>query len=228
MNTKPLSEILAQKVLNNQLGSFYIIHYKNEDDCQNFIDHFKKTQSSLMDHPDFLTIECDKGESSYKVDSQSIKSFIHFLNYHPIKLKKRFVFFKEAHLLSDIVSNKLLKTFEELSQEYCLFLFCPHGEELLSTVLSRGIKVALKGPKIANSEQHKMSLNELLNGIKEKVKDDQDPSSLEQDYLNDILNATLSQESYEVSSEELNKLKLFEQSSRFNNAQSSRLAFLGR
>ena len=67
-------------------------------------------------------------------------------------LKKKIIFLFDAQDLSTIVSNKLLKIFEELEEDFCLFLMVPDNSPMLPTVLSRAIKLQITTANLNTQE----------------------------------------------------------------------------
>lgn len=139
-----LQKLFYKKYLDKKLASFYIAKYDSKViDPKQWVSEFLTQFSAIADHPDILRINKTEKETEYKVDSVSIKNFLTFLNYRPIQLEKKFIFLFDAHDLSVIVSNKLLKIFEEMAPHFCLILMVPDNAALLATVESRAIKLQI-------------------------------------------------------------------------------------
>lgn len=139
-----IKTILAQKYQDNSLASLYLLNYNSSEiNPEIWANEFLTQLSPIADHPDILKIYKDEKESEYKVDSASIRYFLKFINYRPLKLKKKIIFLFEAHDISQTLANKLLKIFEELNSHFCLFLMVPDNSFMLPTVLSRAIKLQI-------------------------------------------------------------------------------------
>ncbi|MGZ3790223.1 MAG: hypothetical protein ACXVLQ_16950 [Bacteriovorax sp.] len=226
-----LEKILYKKYEEGLLASLYLIQYDSKStDPQAWADLFIKQLTPLADHPDVLKVHKDVKENEYKVDSKSIKEFLTFINYRPLKLKKKFIFLFDAHDLSVIVSNKLLKVFEELSAEYCLFLMVPDNASVLPTVLSRAVKLKIQSLKEDGFKSFDYapveSPQELLAVFKQEKRDSQ---SDEKEFIEQRIERCLAQsapstESYLEFDELLSVLKNYETASAFNNSKLSRLS----
>lgn len=105
------------------------------------------TNKKLTNHADFLKVVVDENEKAYKVDSKNIAHFSKFLNFKPTHLQHKFAFILDAHLMSEVLFNKFLKTFEETSSDTTIFLIIPKEEELLPTIKSRAITFYLDSDK---------------------------------------------------------------------------------
>jgi hypothetical protein len=140
----------------------------------------------------------------------------------------KFIFLQDAHLLSDIVANKLLKVFEELPKDCCLFLLTPHDENLLATVESRAIKISLPLPISPRSEiDHKDNESEAylnLNEVCSLLKNSDESHILEKKILTTKLNKCLDEADYLKCNDVLEKLKHYDACEKFNNQKQSRLA----
>jgi hypothetical protein len=187
--------------------------------AQNFI----KDITKLADHPDILWVERVE-ENEYKVESTGILALNKFLNYRAFELKKKFIFINDAHLMSTIVSNKLLKVFEELPENFCLFLFAPQDQNLLPTVESRAINILLpqdlSGVNYDASLPNYASAQELVASLK---KSDDDYLE-EKRFIEESLVKTLKTGNFKDCTEALENLKNYQVSDAFNNSKLSRLS----
>lgn len=219
-----IAETLHKKYLNSQLAGVYLTKYSNEESmllwAQSFIDKITKTSN----HPDILWVERDEKEKDYKVDSKSIAGFINFLNYRPYELKTKIVFIRDAHLLSLIVANKLLKTLEEMPSFISVFLLAPQDESLLQTVESRAIRINLVSNAAAplHSWQNNSSPQEVL----ELIKKSGNEHLLEKSFMEHIINSSLTESNYNEISRLLLDLELYDKSSAFNNAALPRMTII--
>ena len=222
---RTLFDILYQKYERQTLASVYIARYKNDEELKLFQDNFLQKLSKLDDHPDLLKIKLNENESGYKVESIGIKSLLNFINFSPVELKTRFIFLYDAHLISDIVSNKLLKIFEELPKNFCLFLLCPTSESLLATVESRAIKINLPNLlKKDHSIPTPFTKHSTLNHIHNTIKEADEPQMYEKLFLTSKCDEILQKKTYKECNDVLLKLKHYELSENFNNSKLSRLA----
>lgn len=219
-----LKSILHKKYLDNNLASVYLAKYPDQTNPKLWAQEFLNLITPLTDHPDVLWIDRLDSENEYKVDSPGISSLIKFLNYRAYELKVKFIFLNDAHLLSVIVSNKLLKIFEELPESFCLFLFAPQSQALLPTVESRAIKILL--PKsfnkdVLNSETpHFTSAQELLMTLKKSEDEFMD----EKNFIEEALNQVLKTQNFKECQTILDDLKHYGVSENFNNSKLSRLS----
>lgn len=187
-----------------------------------------KAITPLEDHPDVLWVSRDlkkdkEFEAEYKVDSTSIKALLNFLNYRAYALKKKFIFIEDAHLLSVIVSNKLLKVLEELPEAFCLFLLAPKEESLLPTVESRAIKVLLPHSSEIPSLISAPSFTTPQEAVLELKKAD-DPLLMEKMFIEERLEKILKNAQYHECHDALENLKLHNVSESFNNSKAPRLS----
>ncbi len=235
-----LEQILLKKVREKTLASVYLINYDSEKtDPEVWVNSFLKGLTPIADHPDVLKVKKGEKENDYKVDSPGILQFLKFINYRPLALEKKFIFLYDAQDLSVIVSNKLLKVFEELGSDFCLILLVPDNAQLLETVLSRAVKLKLTetdsigslekqaGPDFSKLE----SPQELLAYLKSEFGDAQDLQ--EKKFIEYAIEKCLAQctaesknnpAAYKKLDELLKILKDYETRSAFNNSKLSRLS----
>ena len=218
-----LAANLLKKYNHDNLAQVYLAKYPEHTNPIIWAQNFIKEITPLADHPDILWI--DRGEENlYKVDSAGILALNKFLNYRTYELKKKFIFINEAHLMSVIVSNKLLKVFEELPENFCLFLFAPQDQNLLPTVESRTIKILL--PENLESVNHDelipeyASAQELITRLKKSDNDHVE----EKNFIEDSLRKTLLNANYSECAQALTNLQHYQVSEDFNNSKLSRLA----
>ncbi len=218
-----IGKILLKKYQEKTLASLYIVNYDEQTiNPETWVDNFIKEFTPLADHPDILKVFKDEKSNEYKVDSQSIKGFLKFINYRPLQLNKKFIFLFDAQDLSVIVSNKLLKVFEELGSDYCLILLAPDNSSILPTVLSRAIKLKVTGksdlfasPKIDFKDIK--TPQELLAVLKQG-------GELEKKFIEHAINQCLAQGSYKDLDKLLFDLKDYEVKSAFNNSKLANLS----
>jgi DNA polymerase-3 subunit delta' len=228
-----LQILLYKKYLEQKLASLYIANYDSQSiDPNIWVEDFVKQFSKIEDHPDILKVYKTEKETEYKVDSASIKNFLKFLNYNPIKLINKFIFIFDAQDLSVILSNKLLKVFEELDPKFCIILMIPDNAQMLPTVLSRAIKLQVTKSKSNQTSNTLFDVSaiktpsELGNALKQSQGN---PYLDEKKFIEQAITKTLemtqhSPESVNKLSELLSELKNYEIAQSFNNSKLSRLA----
>lgn len=227
MSSLDLTKVLVKKYANDQLAQVYLASYPLHTGPENWIQDFIQNFTKLEDHPDVYWVTRSEKENNYKVDSDSIKGMLKFISYRPIELKTRFIFFTDAHLMSDIVANKLLKVLEELPPLYCLFLLAPEGQHLLPTVESRAIKVRLPKSKDTQQTESEMPAFESVHELVQYLKTSEDPFFDEKKFIEQAISLMLSKSSsFEQYNEMLANLKHYLESDLYNNAKASRLSLI--
>lgn len=139
---------IEKKFLEKKLPHLFIIKI-DEDNTEIFYQKLIETitHKKISGHADFCKVVIDENEKSYKVDSKNIIDFNKFLNFKPTHLHHKFAILFDAHLMSEVLYNKFLKTFEEASTDTTIFLLTPKEEELLPTIKSRSITFYLDSEK---------------------------------------------------------------------------------
>lgn len=223
-NLGNLKTNLLNKYKTGHLAQVYLAKYPESTDPVAWSKDFLKEITPLEDDADVLWVNRGEKENEYKVDSAGIAAMLKFLNYRAFHLKKKFIFINDAHLLSTIVSNKLLKVFEELPENFCMFLFAPQEENLLATVESRAINILL--PETYSDleenieERHYSSAIDLV----AQLKTSEHQNLEEKKFIEDSLNKSLKKGNFEELSLQLENLKHFSVSENFNNTKLSRLS----
>lgn len=227
-----LTEILLKKYADDRLASVYLLKYsQNKSNPINWAKGFLLGLTKIEDHPDVLWIERDKKdsgndkESEYRVDSKAIKLFLSSVQYRPTQLKKKFIFLSDAHLISAQVSNKLLKTLEELPDYVCLFLMAPQDENLLATIESRAIKILCPQNREANEATSWSKDSGPLDVVAAMKKSDNE-ELCEKSYIEHKIKIHLENPDYAQLTRLLDTLKHYDQSDKFNNSKNARLALL--
>ena len=239
-NQLSIKEILFQKYQERKLASLYIAKYNSRTLNPEFwVNDFLLQFTKLPDHPDILKIHKTEKETEYKVDSKAIAELFKFLNYRPLELSKKFIFLFDAQDLSTILSNKMLKIFEEMGENFCLFLMVPDNAQMLATVESRAIKLTLDFNQIAMGKELNPSFEfktlatpwELIAHLK-KGSEGQNELQAEKKFIEQTIDKYLAQshnggkvapETYQELSSLLKTLRDYEIESNFNNAKLSRL-----
>jgi DNA polymerase-3 subunit delta' len=218
-----LKDNLLKKYEQGNLASVYLAKYPEHTNpamwAQNFISFITK----IPDHPDVLNIFRSE-ENEYKVDSPGILALFKFLNYRAYELKKKFIFINDAHLLSTIVSNKLLKVFEELPENFCLFLFAPQDQNLLPTVESRAIKVLLPQDLSGVDYDAPLPTYSSVQELVASLKKSEDDYLEEKRFIEAALNKTLKNANFNECTNTIESLKQYQVSEAFNNSKLSRLS----
>lgn len=140
MNHK-IETILKSKWAKKELASFYIIEpsspvssQKVSDWLESLLCHFYAPKKPL-NCSDLLTIRTK--DKKYKVSD--FNELINFMRYTPIEFGHKLVVIEDAEKISELILNKLLKTFEEPTIKTTLFLLNPQNSKLIPTVYSRAI-----------------------------------------------------------------------------------------
>lgn len=229
--TTNLHSILHKKYIDRNLASLYIAYYDSAIlDPELWVNQFLGLFTKLEDHPDILKIFKEAKENEYKVESKSIQNFLKFINYKPLQLEKKFIFIFDAQDMNVSVSNKLLKVFEELGTNFCVFLMLPDNALMLPTVLSRAIKLRISDSNTQEGSALDFSKiqapQDLLAFIKQNKENDYqiEKKFMEQSIQGQLSKSKASAESYLELDELLKKLKDNEVYNNFNNSKQSRIA----
>lgn len=223
------SNILKNKIQFKNSAHLYIVTY--HDQTQSFDDIFNIFKSTIIDqknndHPDLLMITRDlkEEEKEYRLNSETFKKYFEFIKYRPYSLPKKIALINDAHLISDVIFNKLLKIFEE-SPEYLITILCmPHQYTLLPTIESRAITVRLNS-KESISSAHKPETYSSLSTLNTLIKKSPNEElKFMENQINEVLNSTHNQ--FINSDELLKTLKNYEIHKRFNGSINSRLTTL--
>jgi DNA polymerase-3 subunit delta' len=219
-----LKKILLKKYEDSNLASVYLTKYPEGTDPKIWARDFMSSITTLADHPDVLWVERTDSENDYKVDSPGIAALTKFLNFRAYELKKKFIFLNDAHLLSVIVSNKLLKIFEELPENFCLFLFAPQSQDLLPTVESRAIKILMPSENNKTDYDAVPTHYESAQELAASLKKSDDEYVEEKKFIENALNKALKMKNFQECSNLLDNLKHYGVSENFNNTKLSRLS----
>ncbi len=144
-----LLNTLEKKWKDKTLGHFYILEGDKEE-LDVFIDEFLKRilseGKSPANHPDILFISKDSEKKAYSFESDFSELFI-FNKFSPLFLDKKIIILPDAQLLTVDISNKILRTLEDL-KEGVFFFLCPSQITLLPTIESRAIRLRIPKSKI--------------------------------------------------------------------------------
>lgn len=220
-----LNQVLKKRYEDRRLASLYILRYnsKHTNPCEWAQEFLAQMTVVKNDHPDVLTIKRNEDENDYRVDGVQWAQLQRFIQFRPIKLKNKFVFIYDAHRISDILSNKLLKTFEDSPKELTIFLFLKDQQTLLPTILSRAISLQIhaeKGPVAS----HNFSTLKNPTKIIEEIKSLDEGESV---FISSVIDEVLhNSPHFEQVSELLESIEAFEKYAEFNNSQASRIALI--
>jgi hypothetical protein len=231
-----IEKILYQKYLRQELAMLYMVQYNSKTvDPNLWVGEFLSQFTTITDHPDVLKIEKAPKESDYKIDSPGIKNLFKILNYKPIELKKIFIFIFDAQDLSIILSNKLLKIFEEMDLHFCLILMVPDKAPMLATVESRAVKLQISNrykivptvPSQPSIDFSKITTPSEL--IQQLSMTDENAYSLEKKFIEQVIDSQLAQATatphqFQKLAALLDTLAHYEKAFNFNNSKLSRLA----
>jgi hypothetical protein len=152
MNNK-IRDILLKKATSNELAHLYILE-PNKADYSHFCGEWLKeiiqtiasssSKTAIENHQDILTLTLEKDAKQY--NKNNLQEIFDFINYKAITLNQKFIIIPEAHKLSEINSNKLLKTFEEPPIKLTVFLINSQKTEILPTISSRAIHLKIQMP----------------------------------------------------------------------------------
>lgn len=162
MNNNFLEENLFRLWTKGQLAHFYILQAStNEDDPRSFLRQWtnnfiatliakeKQTDKDCAiktienGHADILVIENENPGKNYSIKDDTFNEFFKFQNFKNFELKQRFIIIEDAHAITKVLSNKLLKTLEEPAANTTILLLDPFRQEILPTIASRGIFLKL-------------------------------------------------------------------------------------
>lgn len=165
MTPEMLQDRLMGRARAKQLGHFYLFHGRPEDSekqkewaAQFVRRHWKEVEkhavlpTNIRDDADLLWMappQEDDVTKDYKVEDWN--PLWRFLSYRALRGGRRFVIVEDAHRISTVVANKLLKTLEEPEGEVTFLWLNPQGHQLLPTIESRAIGLSLTWPLAANA-----------------------------------------------------------------------------
>lgn len=225
-NYNSLNLVLKKRYDENRLASLYILHYDSkyttpDNWSQDFLSQITVVKN---DHPDILTIRRSEEENDYKVDGAQWAQLQTFIQYRPYKLKNKFVFIYDAHRISDVLSNKLLKTFEDSPKELTIFLFLKDQQTLLPTILSRAISLQIHSDNKSVLTPHQFSSLKNPTKILEEIKTLDDGEAI---FISSVIDNVLTDSpSYKEVTELLDSIKSYQKYAEFNNSQASRIALI--
>ncbi len=155
-------EILKSKIAKDEIPSFMIFEgiekESTDDSIKALLSNSSKNQ--ILNSPDVLVIRPHEGK--YTVDDGCLEEIYKFSLHRPLELKSKWVFWTEAELITDVMSNKLLKLLEEPPAFLKIVFFIPAQIGLLKTIQSRAIKIKFSSKKVSmekNDQSNFIHLN---------------------------------------------------------------------
>lgn len=162
MKADLLLERLLGRAKINKFGHFYIFSGSPTDEAQqkswvenlirrywNEIEQRKNLPQSILSDADLLWISPPLNDKEEVVDYkvEGLEALLSkFLPYRGLQSQRRFIVIEEAHRLTPIISNKLLKTLEEPEGELSFIWLNPYGKKFLPTIESRALNLTLSWP----------------------------------------------------------------------------------
>jgi DNA polymerase III delta prime subunit len=181
MNNSLLKDNLQRLWSEDRLAHFYILQASvNEDNPREFLRTWAKelvatfiaTQKDTArdvaletidnGHADILFVQKDEMSKDYSVKDDTFDEFFRFQNFSNFELKQRFIIIDDAHSITKILSNKLLKTLEEPAPNTTILLLDPLRQEILPTISSRAIFLKIPSISKEQNEERSNSLSEYL------------------------------------------------------------------
>ncbi|RLA62597.1 MAG: hypothetical protein DRQ88_08200 [Epsilonproteobacteria bacterium] len=166
-----IKKMLLDKWSKNQMGHFFILrgpkdplskwaHDLLEEIVALDFDIEKAKAKDSLEHglPDILEIKKEKEFYSWSKVQNDFTEFFKFLQYNPIKLKRKIVILHDAHGLTRDICNKILTTLEE-AKGTTIFFLNPTEIPMLATIESRAISLR----PIAKTETREVLLRENIN-----------------------------------------------------------------
>jgi len=100
-------------------------------------------------HPDILFVrkKDQKATHIWNKQENDFKDFLKFLYFRPFELPHKFIIFTQAHLIPKDISNKLLKSLEDIPEKTTLFFLLPAQSSLLPTISSRALEITVPLPE---------------------------------------------------------------------------------
>lgn len=96
-------------------------------------------QFETIGHSDLIWINAPENERNYKNDDAGIIELFKTQAYGPTSWNRKFIVIERIDLISQNISNKLLKTLEEPQEQTTIIFLNPIQSNILQTILSRAI-----------------------------------------------------------------------------------------
>lgn len=154
-----LTNLLLKKWDSRSLGHFYILR-GDKKDCNAFMEDFLRKVlpegSEAKNNPDILLINKGPDKKHYSWDNDFDELFS-FIKFSSLELPKKIIVLSDAHLLTQDISNKILRTLEELNDAVFFFL-TPNQITLLPTIESRAVtlRIPKSDPQISQVDLYSM------------------------------------------------------------------------
>ena len=157
-------DIFVSRYKSGQLPSFLIVKINSSADnpkkklegwASLVLDKLKLSK----DHPDVLWVKKDDKNKLFQVDSSEIKELYSFQKYRPLLAPSRLIFVEDAHLLTERLENKLLKTLEEPQEETSIIFLSPSTKKFLPTIESRAVILTLTSDFTSPIDDQKRQLD---------------------------------------------------------------------
>lgn len=170
-----LTKNFFTRIKNGQLAPFYILSAEGqytyqerkiilEKWCHDLVNQYAKTfKFKFIDkqnqfHPDILFIKNTENTTDTTHLSESFKPFFKFMNMASFELPHRFIFIFDAHLLTPLILNKMLKSLEEPPEKTTILFTLPKNMQLLSTIESRALRLLVNQERPALHKQNNARL----------------------------------------------------------------------
>jgi hypothetical protein len=171
-----LEAILKKKFKQKRLAGFYILKspfFIDSPDqfletwitklLSSFIEHHREIpEGSLSErikqgHSDILYVRKNEQKAGYIWNKQEndFREFLKFLYFKPLELPHKFIVITQAHLIPKDISNKLLKSLEDIPKQTTLFFLIPGQKTLLPTILSRALEITIPLPQHLKEESER-------------------------------------------------------------------------
>jgi DNA polymerase III delta prime subunit len=167
-------------------------------------------QLALNNHPDFIHLSEEKLEHS-QYTLENFQEVFQFIPLRPSIWKHKFVLIESAHLISELIFNKLLKPMESHQYDISVILICENDSHILPTIKSRAIllrtPLSYWGHKNQNLENKTLSFKYpfLTHQSKENEKHD-----FFMKKINDYLGKKLNDKIEEINQTERDQLKVIQ------------------
>jgi hypothetical protein len=185
MNSKPALSALIARLKEGRAAHFHLIESSRpEPETSVFLDEFVeeamvatigffKKNLSLQTcqklvrggHPDILLLKNREGKDYLK---EEFEVFFRFLELATFEFPRRFVVIANAHRISDLMANKMLKSLEDTPGGITIFMLNPTQAPLLPTLRGRALILRVPSPTeqvfqtdVANSTMNEWFVSQL-------------------------------------------------------------------
>ncbi|OUR95315.1 hypothetical protein A9Q84_15875 [Halobacteriovorax marinus] len=257
MSNRDLKEKLVQLWVNKKLAHFYIVQPSpsevnprdfTKDWTQDFLSRVLQSEKSMSaqssiellehGHADILFVRKEDPHQNYSVKEDHFSEFFRFQNFKALELSHRFIVIDDAHSITTILANKLLKTLEEPAENTTILLLDPFRHEILPTISSRAIYLRIHSKLVGDEERAALNMaqhfkasgfdedfvaaiecfeknSSHLTPLFEYLKNNK---SLEKDFIKHLVNYVSSSDlGYKAQQSFMDALQWYEKASTFNN-----------